>query len=478
MRQLFTVVYCLLLALPAQAQQERPWENFDYPPLNDFEMPELEIFELDNGIRFYLVEDSELPLINVNVMVRTGGVLVPDDKVGLNRLVGTVMRTGGTPDHPGDELNRMLEDRAAVMETSIGFTSGSASMNVLREDFGELLPVFVDLLQNPAFPENRIELAKTQERTSIARRNDEQGQIAQREFQRLIYGEDSRYARLVEYETLANITRQDMVDFHARSFVGENMMIGVVGDFETADMKQRLRERFSTIPAGEAQELEFPSMDYGFPSTVNLVDKSDVNQSYVLMGHIGGMRDNPDYASLQVMNQVLSGGFSSRLMQVVRAEMGLAYSVFGSYGSGNYYPGTFRAGVMTASDSTAEAIEAVIGEMRRLQEEPVSGEELEQTRDEFLNSLAFQYTGRADVLRERMNYDYAGLPPDTFEQLIEEIRQVTVEDVHEVAQEYMRPGSLQILVVGNAEEIGDQLQQFGEVNEIDISIPPPPEEDE
>ena len=470
-------ISCVLaLILTITAKADGPiWESFEYPELNNFEMPDLEIFELDNGIRFYLVEDSELPLINLSVQVRTGGVVVPDDKTGLHSLTSTVMRSGGTEQYPGNELDELLESRAAVMETSIGFTSGSATMNVLAEDFGELLPVFIDLLQNPAFPQNRIDLAKTQQRSSISRRNDEQGSVASREFQRVIYGEDSRYARRIEYEHLENITREDMLDFHARSFVGENLAIGVVGDFEMEEMKSLLEEAFSVIERGEAMEMDFPSVEYEFPRSVNFVDKSDVNQSYVLLGHIGGTRDNPDYAKLQVMNRLLSGGFSSRLMQVVRSEMGLAYAVFGSYGSGNWFPGTFTAGVMTQSDTTAEAIEAIIEQIERLQEEPVSEEELELTRDQFLNSLVFQYTSRGAVLRERMSNDYAGLPPDTFERLVEEVREVSAADVQEVAQQYLRPDALQILVVGNGEEVADQLQRFGDVNEIDISIPPAPE---
>ncbi|MEX1196815.1 MAG: pitrilysin family protein [Pseudohongiellaceae bacterium] len=475
MKSAFLLPLCLCWSAVAQ---ENAWEQFDYPPINSFEMPEMELFELDNGIRFYLVEDDELPLVRLNVMVRTGGVLVPDDKVGLNRVAGTVMRSGGSEQYPAEELNRMLEDRAAVMETSIGFTSGRATMNVLSEDMEFLLPVFVDLLVNPRFPQERINLAITQEETAISRRNDEQGDVARREFQRVIYGEGSKYARRIEYATLANITRQDIVDFHASSFVGANMMIGVVGDFETEAMKARLEEAFGDIPRGEQAELEFPPVDYEFEPGVHFVDKSDVNQSYILMGHIGGMRDNPDYAALQVMNRVLSGGFSSRLMQEVRSELGLAYSVFGSYGSGQYFPGTFTAGVMTASESTAEATEAVIREIRRLRVEPVSDEELAQTMDEFLNSLVFQYTSRGDVLAERMENDYAGMPPDTFERLVEEVRAVTVDDVHDVARQYLRPDALRILVVGNGEEVGDQLQTFGDVEEIDISIPPPPEEQE
>ncbi|MEX2574695.1 MAG: pitrilysin family protein [Balneolaceae bacterium] len=457
----------------ADAQQR--WDEIEYPPINEFEKPELEFFELENGIRIYLVEDDELPVVNLYTVIRTGGVQVPDDKTGLHSITGTVMRTGGPESMSGDDLNEMLENKAARIETGIGFSSGSAALNVLKEDFDVLLPIFVEVLTNPAFPEEKINLAKIQQKSTISRRNDDQTRIANREFQKLIYGKDSVYGRNSEYETIDNITRTDLVDFHASAFVGENMMVGVTGDFDMEEMRKTLVSAFGGLPAGEKTELLFPAVDYEFLSTINFIDKRDVNQSTVLLGHIGGRRDNPDYAKLQVMNRILSGGFSGRLLQVVRSEMGLAYSVFGSYGSNNFYPGIFSAGVMTRSATTGEAIQAVRNEIERLQDEPVSEEELNRTKERFLNSIVFEYDSRESVLRERMNNDYAGLPPDTFDRLVEEIRTVTAEDVREVAQKYLRPDSVQILVVGNGEEIGDQLSRFGEVNEIDISIPPPPE---
>jgi predicted Zn-dependent peptidase len=475
-KSIFILSLAVLTVFPAFAQQS--WDEIEYPELNSFEKPDVEFFELDNGIRFYLVEDDELPLINLRALVRTGGVLVPNEKAGLQSITGTVMRSGGTTSITGDELNELLEDRAARMETGIGLTSGSASMNVLKEDFDELLPVYLDLLQNPAFPEDRLDLAKTQQKTAISRRNDETLPIGVREFQKLIYGPESVYARTTEYETIDNITREDLVEFHEKSFVGENMMIGVIGDFEMDEMKQKLTEAFQGIPAGSETELQFPEINYEFVSTINFVDKSDVNQSFVMMGHIGGMRENPDYAKIQVLNRVLSDGFSGRLLQVVRSQMGLAYSVFGQYGSGNFFPGIFYAGVMTQSETTAEAINAIIGQIERLQNEPITEKELRDTKDRFLNSLVFEYDSRASVLNEQMSFDYAGLPDDTFDRLVEEIQQVTIEDVQEAAQKYMQPENLQILVVGNGEEIGDQLQQFGEVNEIDITIPQPGDEEE
>src|SRR6056297_2077889 len=476
LKSLLLIFFTTLLAIPAFAQKS--WDEIEYPELNSFEKPDVEFFELENGIRFYLVEDDELPLINLRALVRTGGVLIPKEKAGLQSIAGTVIRSGGTTSITGDELNELLEDRAALMETGIGLTSGSASMNVLKEDFEDLLPVYIDLLQNPAFPEDRIELAKTQQKTAISRRDDETLPIGIREFQKLIYGPESVYARTTEYETIDNITREDLVDFHEKSFVGENMMIGVIGDFEMEEMKQMLSNAFEDIPAGNELELTFPDINYEFVNTINFVDKSDVNQSFVMMGHIGGLRENPDYAKIQVLNRVLSDGFSGRLMQVVRSQMGLAYSVFGEYGSGNFFPGMFYAGVMTQSETTAEAINAIIGQIERLQNEPITEKELSDTKDRFLNSLVFEYDSRASVLNEQMSFDYAGLPDDTFDRLVEEIQQVTIEDVQEAAQQYMQPENLQILVVGNGEEIGDQLDQFGDVNEIDITIPQPGDDEE
>lgn len=478
MRKTALLTLLILIAGTQLLTAQKSWDEIEYPPLNTFEKPDVEIFELDNGITFYLVEDDELPLINLRVLVRTGGVLVPNDKAGLNSIAGTVMRTGGTTSISGDDLNELLEDRAARMETGIGLTSGSASMNVLKDDFEELLPVFIDLLQNPAFPENRIQLAKTQQKTSISRRNDESIPVGLREFQKLLYGPGSPYARTTEYETIDNITRDDLVQFHQEAFVGRNMMIGVIGDFSIPELKEILSDAFSQIPSGEPVSLDFPEVDYDFVNSINFVDKRDVNQSFVMMGHIGGMRDNPDYAALQVMNRVLSDGFSGRLMRIVRSQMGLAYAVFGEYGSGNFFPGMFYAGVMTQSETTAEAINAILEQIRRLQDEPVSERELRDTVDRFLNSLVFQYDSRASVLNERMSLDYAGLDPETFDRLVEEIQQVTIDDIQRVAQQYLKPDALQILVVGNGAEIGDQLEQFGEVKMIDITIPVPGEAEE
>jgi predicted Zn-dependent peptidase len=475
MKRLTLFIFALLLALPIMAQKR--YDEIEYPEMNPIQMPEVVEFNLDNGIKFLLVEDKELPLINIRVTVKTGGLLVPESKTGLASMTGNVMREGGSENYPPDELNKLLEDNAAFISTFIGFGSGGATLNILKEDLDELLPVFVDVLQNPAFPEDKIELAKTQTKSGISRRNDSQQQVAGREFQDLIYGENSVYARETEYATVDNITREDMIEFHENAFVGSNITVGIVGDFDTDEMRQKLREAFGSLPTGSPTNLIYPEVDYNYPTTINLVDKPDVNQSYVTMGHIGGLRENPDYPAIQVMNQILGGGFSSRLFQEVRTNLGLAYSVGGGYGSNINYPGTFRLTTMTKSETTAEAIDAILKEVKRLQDEPISQEELQQTKDQFLNSLVFRYDSKSQILNQRISNEYNGLSPDAFDELVEGIKATTIEDIQRVAQEYMRPDQVQILVVGNKQEIGDQLQKYGNVNELDISIPEPPSDE-
>lgn len=468
----FTTLLIFLIGASSLWAQKK-YNQLTYPELNKIKKPNITTFTLDNGIKFYLVEDHELPLINMDVVVRTGSVLEPDDEVGLADITGTVMRSGGTKSIPADSLNTLLENKAASMETGIGFTSGSASMNVLKEDFDSLLPVFTDLLQHPAFPQDKIDLAKKHMKSMISRRNDDQSQIANRVFDQLIYGKNSVYGQVIQYATVNKITRDDMVAFHDKSFVGANMMIGVSGDFNTDAMKKKLTQAFSSIPEGNKLDLNFPDVNYQYENTVNFVNKSDVNQSLIMMGHIGGKRQNPDYAAIQIMNHVLSGGFSGRILQKIRTDLGLSYSPHGQYSMNTFFPGEFYVSVRTKSSTTAQVIKAVKEVIKNLQENQISDKELKDAKDQFLNSLVFRYDSREKILNHRISTDYRGLPEDTFETFVKNLKKVTKADVQRVARKYLKPDKMQVLVVGNKDQIGDQLEQFGKVNTVDISIPQP-----
>ncbi len=464
-----TAIGCLALAGPTTAagpaiggQNRAPdYKKLSFEPIS-WPEPHVDTFTLDNGISFFLIKEDELPLIQMRVMVRSGGFRVPEDKTGLAEITGEVMRSGGTREYPPRKLNEILANRAAEMETAFGFISGSAELSVLSSDFQELLPVFVELLRHPAFPEDKIELARQRLQTRIARRNNEQSSIAMRTYKRLIYGPNSLYAREPEYETVKNIGRKDLERFHRRAYQGANLLVGVAGNFDEKTIRSELEKSFSAFPAGERIEMDLPDVKNSDGPSLYVVRKSDVNQSYILMGHLGGKRQNPDYAAWQVMNKILAGGFSSRLFEIIRTEMGLAYSVFGGYGSHYFYPGLFYAGLSTKTAATAKAVRAVKNELDRLQQ-GVSSEEVEEAKNRFFNSLVFRYDQAEEILSRRMIYAYRGMPADSFQELVKEIRQVEAQDVVRAAREYISPDALTILAVGEKEKLVDQLEKMGKV---------------
>ncbi|HEY9795418.1 MAG TPA: pitrilysin family protein, partial [Leptolyngbyaceae cyanobacterium] len=320
---------CLLLRSPAVAATAKHYTELEFAPLPEIQIPAYTRYKLDNGMVVYLMEDHELPLVSGTALIRTGDRLEPVDKVGLAGLVGEVMRTGGTTKHSGDELNQLLEQRAASVETSISTAAGSGSFSALSEDVDTVFDLFAEVMQKPVFAPEKLELAKRQEAGQIARRNDDPNDIAGREFQKLIYGDKSPYARTVEYQTLNNISREDLVAFYKKYFHPEDMILGIIGDFDSATMRSRIQEKFGDWKPASRQEMPpVPSVSQSKQGGVFFVNQPQLTQSYVQMGHLGGQFNSPDYAALDVLNQVMNG-FGGRLFNEVRSRQGLAYSVYG-----------------------------------------------------------------------------------------------------------------------------------------------------
>jgi len=411
------------------AVAQTPYQDLKYPELNDIRVPEVAQVTLSNGMKLFVLEDHELPLIHLSARIRVGSIDEPPEKVGLASLTGTVMRTGGTTSRTGEEIDEELERIAASVETGIGLNSGSASMSVLTKDLGTGLAILADILMNPAFPEEMIQLGKLRQRSAISRRNDSVNRLASREFGKLIYGSDSPYARSAEYATIDSITREDLISFHQRFFSPNNMMLAVWGDFQTADMIQKIEEAFEGWEKREVQVSLPPKVHYEFRKTVNIIQKDDVNQTNIYMGHIGGLRSDPDYFALVLMNRILGSGFTSRLFKEVRSRQGLAYSVFGYYSANFDHEGIFYIGCQTKSETTVQAIRALTAEVEKMAESEVTDEELELARESYLNAFVFNFDSRGEIVNRLMTYTYYGYPPDFLERAKEKIEKVTKSDI-------------------------------------------------
>jgi zinc protease len=462
----------------AQGQQppQQTWQQIPVPKLPAFHPPQPKRIELPNGMVVFLQENHELPTIDGTARIRGGERSVPANKTGLTAIYGEVWRTGGTKSQTGDQLDDYLEQRAAKVETGGGVDSTTVSWSCLKEDFDDVFRVFEDLLKNPEFRADKIEIAQKGLYDGISRRNDDPGQIAGREAAKLVYGANNPYARVPEYATVAAITRQDLVQWHSNHVHPNNIILGVVGDFDSVKMEARLRKAFASWPRGPkgqaANDLEIKP-DPAKPGYYQ-VDKTDVNQSNIQMVALGITRKSPDYFATSVFNEAFGGGFSSRLFGDIRTTKGLAYAVGGGVAAGWDHPGMLRLMVSTKSKTTIESIQALDEEIADLAKRPINDEEIKRAKDAILNSFVFRFDSPAKVLQEKMAYEFYGYPLDFLENFQKGIERVAKEDVARVAAKYIHREQMAVLVVGNVGEFDKPLSSLGTINKLDIAIPAPP----
>jgi len=469
----------LLAPLTLPAQQEKPWDKIPIPKLHDFKPQQPKRIELKNGIVIFLQEDHELPFVSGSILIPGGSRDESLAKTGMVGLYGQAWRTSGTAKIDGDALDDLLEAKAAHIETGGDDDSTVLSWDSLKGDADQVFSLALDLFLHPKFSQEKLELAQQQEATGIVRRNDDEAGIAQRESAKLVYGPNSPYTRQPELATIGAVTLDDLKAWHDRTVGdgkqgGGKLIIGISGDFDPAAMESKLRAAFESMPPCKPTPVRhdvFPGPTPG----VYFINKDDVNQSNVAIVGMGVDRHNPDVPTIAVMNEILGGGFASRLFQKVRTELGLAYAVDGGISFAYDHPGPFNAGVLTQSPSTVDATKATLAEIAGLNTRPFTDEELARAKDNILNSFLFRYDTRDKVLAERERLEFYGYPADYLETYKAALEKVTVADLAAAAKKYIHPDKLAVLVVGNQSEIKPGLDQLdlGPIHPIDITIPMP-----
>lgn len=464
----------------APPRQAKPWEKIPIPPLPEFKPQQPKRIELKNGIVIFLQVDHELPFVSGSVLIAGGSRDEDPAKTGLVDLYGQTWRTSGTAKMSGDAMDDLLESKAAHLETSGGLESTSLSWDSLKGDADQVFSLALDLLLHPKFDAQKLRLAQQQAAASIVRRNDDEGEIAGREAAKLVYGANSPYTRQPELSTISAVTVGDLEAWHDRTVGsgqtgGNKLIVGVSGDFDPVAMEAKLRAAFEGLP----HVNPMPARHDEFHETkraVYFIDKEDVNQSNVQIVGLGTTRNNPDVPALAVMNDILGGGFASRLFQTVRTKLGLAYAVGGGEGFSYDHPSTFDVEVLTKSPSTVDATKAAMDEIAGLNTRPFTEEELKRAQDDILNSFLFRYDTPDKVLAERERLEFFGYPADYLETYEAALKKVTVADLTAAAKKYIHPEQMAVLVVGNGPEIKPGLDalDMGTVKTIDIAIPGAP----
>lgn len=465
---------CATLEAPAgrMARHSRGFELVErmrFPPLT-LTIPEVgrevERRVLPNGMVLFVMEDRTLPTLDISAVIRAGTIYEAPAEVALAQFAGGLLRTGGTASLKPDALNEELEFMAASIETGIGTESGSASLSALAKDADRALELFAEILMRPAFDPEQVEAARGRWIEDLRRIKDTPTRLLGREFARAMYTEEHPLGRQVTEDRARAIRREDLFAFHRRYFRPNNVMMAVVGDFAKEEMIAKVAQAFAAWEPGTVDLPPTPKAKADRPPGIYLVDRP-IPQASVALGHFGIDRWNPDRYAIEVMDYILgASGFTSRITERVRSDEGLAYSVSTNFPTNTRDLGVFRATVQTRNDRVHRAIAAIREEIRKMQAAPVSPAELRAAQEAYINSFVFRFTSPLGNVVRLMMLEYDGYPPDHYKTLLDRYRAVTREDIHRVANQYLRPEAMTIVVVGDASRFEQPLDALGPVTRL------------
>ncbi len=468
----------LVLALLLQSEiPERP-EDLKYKGLT-FDVPDPGKMRaaLSNGVVLMAMEDRSLPKIELTVYVRGGSFWDDAGKEGTAGFCGTLMRIGGTANRAPQALDDEIDFLAAELGVSLGGTQGSASLSVLSKDLDKGLEILFDVLRNPSFSQEKIDLLKAQTLEQLKARNDRTGGIEGREANLLLYG-DYPLNRHPTGASVGAITREDLIAFHARTFHPANIVVAAAGDFDRAQLAQKLEAAMKGWQSKERTPAA-PKVTHAAKPGVYCFHKEgrNINQGRVTIAHLGIDLHHPDNFALRVMSYIYGGGgFSSRLTQKVRTEMGLAYDVGSDFRPGIAHVGAMRIAFQSKSETVALAAKTCLEELDRIRTQTVTEEELAAAKQFYLDAFPGLFFSTAQqTVNTFANAELNTYPENYFQNYRKKIASVTRDDVRRVAVEQLLPDKFVIVVVGNIGVIkeGEARAKLGDLGRTIIDVPLP-----
>ncbi len=441
-------------ALPAAAasssQLPSP-DKINYPPLQ-FNLPQTQRVVLENGIVLYILEDHELPLIHVKALIRTGTMYDPEGKEGVGELTTYVMRTGGTAKLNSAEVDSRFDFMAASAAISMSMESAQVNFSVLNKDIDQGLDLLAQILIQPAFEQNKFELAKQLKNEELRRLKDEPQSLAFREFNRLIYSGDPR-GRFPSHKSLANIERDDLIEFHGRFFQPDNIMFAVSGDITKEEAVNKFRRYFGDWKA-TGSPADVPSPPQKSNAGVYYIDK-EIAQSTIISGQFAASKNDPDFYAFTVLDFIIgSGGFPSRIFSVVRNNAGLAYSAGSFYRPKPAY-GVFGTYAFTKTSSTLKTLSLLDSVLENIQFNTITENEINWAKKSIKNGFIFSFVTPEQIVWQQMNIEYEKLPANFLLDYRNKIENVTLEDLNKISVKYLDKTKDVVLILGDSKKFDE-----------------------
>lgn len=430
-------------------------------PNPTFALPAIEKTKLSNGLNVWIVKQSELPIVSMNMVFNSGGTLDPKDRSGLASFTANLLDSG-TKTRSAVQIANELQAIGANLRTGSGWDSANVTLQTLTKNIDGALDLYSDVILHPSFPEDEVETLRKRTLVSLLQRKDNANAIANVAYGTLLYGKDHPYGRSLggDEKSISAITRDEIEKFYGTNYHPNNATLIIVGDTDGKTIMPKLEKAFGKWEAGEAISTEPPAAKTFDKPGIYIVDKPGAAQSVITIGQVGVPRNNPDYFPLTVLNSILGGQFTSRVNMNLREDKGYTYGARTSWAF-RKGAGPFEASADVQTAVTKESVVEFMKELNGIRGSiPLTDTELEYSKQSLIRRFPAGFETVGQISGQLSNLVVYGLSDSYFNNYIRDIQAVTAKDVDRVANKYLTPDKMAILIVGDRSVIEPKLKEI------------------
>lgn len=433
------------------------------------QLPRPTTAKLPNGLTVVFLEDHKLPTVSFSLWIRPGQLADPADLPGLASFTADMLREG-TERRPSEQIANEVDSLGATLTATsrFGVSYTSVSASGLIDDAGKILDLMSDAVLHPAFADGELAKYKQREEASLEERLSTPAFLGQQAFRRVVYGGAPLSVASATKESIDKVTSADLKQFHDKHYVPGNSILGVTGDFKTADMRTLVEKYFGAWSSAAEPMIALPKASSLQPTKITLVDRPDSVQTYIIGGDRGIRRDDPDYYKLVVMNQIVGGGPQARLFLDLREEHSLTYGAYSRF-TAEVYPGDWAGSSPVRTQVTGEAMERFLYEYKRINSEGVPQSELDDAHRAIVAGFALSLEQPSEVLNDWLTVQHFGLPSDYWDKYPDRVSSVDAAAVQAAAKKFVDLDHMQWICVGDRKKIQDVLAKYGTVSVVDVS---------
>src|SRR5690349_22441173 len=436
-------------------------------------LPRAQEATLKNGLQVVLLEAHKVPTFNMQLVVLSGGLADKPDYRGLASFTAALLREGTTK-RSSKDIAEQVDALGATLTATSGLSSLTSvvSTSGLVENLDQTLELFADVIRNPTFPQAEVDKFKTRTLSQLQLQRSIPQFLAAEQFQRAIYG-TTHPASLVSApaESIKKLTTKDLADFHAMYYRPNNAILAIVGDVTMKDIMPKLEKAFGDWQKGDVPAVNIPAAPAQSESRIYLIDRPGSVQTVLQLGTLGIERTSPDYFAVLLADRVLGGGPSGRLFLNLREDKGYTYGAYSNFG-GSKFRGTWVSSSEVRTDVTEGAMKEFMYELKRLRDEPVQADELENAKRAIIGSFALSLEQPQALLQNIITQKLYNLPADYWDTYPQKVSAITTADVQRVAKQYIDMNHLQVVAVGDASKAREVLEKYGKVEVFDADGKP------